>query len=117
MSVQTKRAIAGVLAATIALTAAAVAPASAAPIGNLQPAAVGMTEDSGVTNVHYRGGYGYHRGNAAALGMFAAIAGTVAAVAAARHYRHRYYAPYGYGGYGGYYGGPGYGYGPRYYPY
>src|ERR1700716_4177386 len=64
-----------------------------------------------LTDVGYR-----HRGDgAAALGAFAAIAGTIATIAAAQHHRDHYYdgGPYGYGpapyayapGYGGGWGG------------
>jgi len=78
MSIKTNRAIAAAAAASIALTTLTLAPASAAPL----------------TEVSYR-----HDGGAAALGAFAAIAGTIASIAAAEHYRHQYYepSPYAYG--------------------
>ena len=88
MFTMTTRAIAAAAAASIALSTAALAPASAAPLA---------------TEVGYR-----HDGGAAALGAFAAIAGTIAMIAAAHHDRGPYYeAPYGYG----------YGYAPAPYAY
>jgi len=76
MSTRTNRAIAAAVAASIALTGLGLTSASAAP-----------------TAVGYR-----HRGDAAAIGAFAAIAGTIAAIAAARHDHDRYYdgGPYAY---------------------
>jgi hypothetical protein len=68
MSTKTNRAIAAAVAASIAVTTFGLAPAAASPLP---------------TEIGYR-----HRdGAAAALGAFAAIAGTIAAIAAARHDR------------------------------
>ncbi len=79
MSTKTHRVIAAAAAASIALTAIGLAPAAAQPLA---------------TEVSYR-----HDGGAAALGAFAAIAGTIAMIAAAQHDRDDYDAgPYGYGG-------------------
>jgi len=72
------RAIAAAAAASIALTAFGLSPAAAGPLP---------------TQVSYR-----HDGGAAALGAFAAIAGTIAMIAAAHHDNGPYYeGPYGYG--------------------
>ncbi len=99
MSIKTNRAIAAAAAASIALTTLTLTPAAAEPF-------------YAPTEVHYR-----DNGGAAALGAFAAIAGTIATIAAAEHYRRHYdeapypyayrpaYPAYGYGGYGGYDGG------------
>src|SRR5215467_10239568 len=90
MFTKTNRAIAVAAAASIALTAIGLTPAAA---GSLP------------TPVSYR-----HDGGAAALGAFAAIAGTIAVIAASRHDRDGYYgSPYGYG-----YAPAPYGYAPRY---
>jgi hypothetical protein len=111
-----------VTAAALAVTGFGLTPASAASARGLTQAqkAAPITDFSSRARYHNYPRYGYHRNNAAALGTFLAIAGSVAAVAAASHYRHRHYGyaygggPY-YGGYGGgpysYYGGPGYRYG------
>jgi hypothetical protein len=105
MSTKTNRAIAAAVAALIALPTLSLTPAAAAPLYGPQIAA----PPAGVTEVHYR-----HDGGAAALGAFAAIAGTIATIAAAEHYRRHYYDerpyPYAYGpaypyGYGPYDGG------------
>jgi len=90
MLTKTTRAIAAAAAASIALSTVALAPAGAAPLA---------------TEVGYR-----HDGGAAAIGAFAAIAGTIAMIAAAHHDRTPYYeAPYGYG-----YAPAPYAYAPRY---
>jgi hypothetical protein len=78
MLTKTHRAIAAAAATSIALTAITLSPAAAQP-----PA----------TEVSYR-----NDGGAAALGAFAAIAGTIAMIAASHHDDGPYYqAPYGYG--------------------
>ena len=103
MLTKTHRAIAAAAATSIALTAITLSPAAAQP-----PA----------TEVSYR-----NDGGAAALGAFAAIAGTIAMIAASHHDDGPYYAahsrraparnhtrtaPYGYapryGGWGGWHG-------------
>ena len=90
MFTKTHRAIAAAAAASIALTAIGLTPAAAQPLA---------------TEVGYR-----HDGGAAALGAFAAIAGTIAMIAASHHDDGPYYAaPYGYG-----YAPAPYGYAPRY---
>ena len=90
MFTKTHRAIAAAAAASIALTAIGLTPAAAQPLA---------------TEVSYR-----HDGGAAALGAFAAIAGTIAMIAASHHDDGPYYAaPYGYG-----YAPAPYGYAPRY---
>ena len=90
MFTKTTRAIAAAAAASIALTAISLTPAAAQPLA---------------TEVGYR-----HDGGAAALGAFAAIAGTIAMIAASHHDNGPYYAAqYGYG-----YAPAPYGYGPRY---
>jgi hypothetical protein len=90
MFTKTTRAIAAAAAASIALTAIGLTPAAAQPLA---------------TEVSYR-----HDGGAAALGAFAAIAGTIAMIAASHHDNGPYYAaPYGYG-----YAPAPYGYAPRY---
>jgi hypothetical protein len=77
MFTKTTRAIAAAAAASIALTAFGLAPATAQPLA---------------TKVSYR-----HDGGAAALGAFAAIAGTIAMIAASHHDDGPYYgSPYGY---------------------
>ena len=84
MLTKTTRAIAAAAAASIALSTVALAPANATPLRN--------------------------DGGAAAIGAFAAIAGTIAMIAAAHHDRTPYYeAPYGYG-----YAPAPYAYAPRY---
>ncbi len=89
MLTKTHRAIAAAAAASIALTAIGLTPAKAEPLA---------------TEVRYR-----HDGGAAALGAFAAIAGTIAMIAASHHNRDGYYeSPYGYG-----YAPAPYGYAPR----
>jgi hypothetical protein len=88
MFTKTHRAIAAAAAASIALTAIGLTPAAAGPL----PTQVGYRNDGG----------------AAALGAFAAIAGTIAVIAASQHNRDGYYeSPYGYAP------AP-YGYAPRY---
>jgi hypothetical protein len=78
MFTKQNRAIPAAIAASIALTAFGLSPASAAPLA---------------TEVGYR-----NDGGAAALGAFAAIAGTIAMIAASHHDRGPYYeGPYGYG--------------------
>jgi hypothetical protein len=78
MFTKTHRAIAAAAAASIALSAFGLSPAAAAPLA---------------TEVGYR-----HDGGAAALGAFAAIAGTIAMMAATHHDDGPYYErPYGYG--------------------
>jgi hypothetical protein len=90
MFTKQNRAIAAAAAASIALTGFGLRPAAAAPL---------------VTEVGYR-----HDGGAAALGAFAAIAGTIAMIAASHHDRGPYYeGPYGYG-----YAPAPYAYAPRY---
>jgi len=77
MLTKTNRAIAAAAAASIALTTFGLAPAAAAPLA---------------TEVSYR-----NDGGAAALGAFAAIAGTIAVIAASHHDRDYDGGPYGYG--------------------
>ena len=90
MFTKQNRAIAAAAAASIALTAFGLSSATAAPLA---------------TEVSYR-----NDGGAAALGAFAAIAGTIAMIAASHHDDGPYYAaPYGYG-----YAPAPYGYAPRY---
>jgi hypothetical protein len=90
MLTKQNRAITAAAAASIALTAFGLSPAAAAP-----PA----------TEVGYR-----NDGGAAALGAFAAIAGTIAIIAASHHDRGpAYEGPYGYG-----YAPAPYAYAPRY---
>ena len=93
MSTKTNRAIAAAAAASIALTTLSLTPAAAAPFYGPQFAA----PQAAVTEVGYR----RYDGGAAALGAFAAIAGTIATIAAAEHYRRHYYddapQPYAYG--------------------
>ena len=90
MFTKTHRAIAAAAAASIALTAIGLAPATAQPLA---------------TEVGYR-----HDEGAAAIGAFAAIAGTIAMIAASHHDNGPYYgSPYGYApapyGYAPHYGG------------
>ncbi len=101
MSTKTNRAIAAAVAASIALPLG-LTPAAAEPLYGPPIAAPPVTE------VHYR------NDGAAALGAFAAIAGTIATIAAAEHYRRHSYneQPYPYAyrpaypyGYRPYYGG------------
>jgi hypothetical protein len=105
MSTRINRAIAAAAAASIALTGLGLTSASAAPFYGPRPQAAPV-----LTDVGYRhGGDG-----AAALGAFAAIAGTIATIAATQHHRDAYYdgpayaygpAPYGYApGWGGWRG-------------
>jgi hypothetical protein len=105
MPTRMNRTIAAAVAASIMLPTLGLTPAAAAPVYGPQIAA----PPAGVTEVRYR-----HDGGAAALGAFAAIAGTIASIAAAEHYRRHYYDdypyPYAYGpaypyGYGPHYGG------------
>ena len=78
MFTKTNRAIAAAAAASIALTAFGLSSATAAPLA---------------TEVSYR-----DDGGAAALGAFAAIAGTIAMIATAHHDHDAYYGgPYRYG--------------------
>jgi len=77
MFTKTHRAIAAASAASIALTAIGLTPAAAQPLA---------------TEVSYR-----NDGGAAALGAFAAIAGTIAMIAASHHDRAPVYQGYGYG--------------------
>jgi hypothetical protein len=112
MLTNTKRTIAGVTAAALVLTAVGTTPGFAASASKQGPAMQQADVEVSAARRHR------HRGvpPAAALGAFAAIAGTIASVAAAQRYRDD---PYRYGYYGGpypgYYGGPyavepGYGY-------
>jgi len=104
MSTRINRAIAAAAAASIALTGLGLTSASAAPVYGPQGAQAAPL----LTDVSYR-----HDGGAAALGAFAAIAGTIATIAAAQHHRDYYDGPYAYGpapyayapGYGGGWGG------------
>jgi hypothetical protein len=104
MSTRINRAIAAAAAASIALTGFGLTTASAAPVYGPQAAQATPL----LTDVSYR-----HDGGAAALGAFAAIAGTIATIAAAQHHRDYYDGGYGYGpapyayapGYGGGWGG------------
>src|ERR1700676_4525470 len=100
MSTRINRAIAAAAAASIALTGLGLTSASAAPFYGPRPTAAPM-----LTDVGYRhGGDG-----AAALGAFAAIAGTIATIAATQHHRDAYYDGGAYG-----YGPAPYGYAPDY---
>jgi hypothetical protein len=87
MRTTANRIVAAGLAATIALTSFTVLPAAAAPAATRQvqpPAAERATDFSA------RRRYGHAGSNAAALGAFLAIAGTIAAIAAAEHRRERW---------------------------
>lgn len=99
---RTKRTIAGVTAAALALTAVGVTPGFAGSAPKQVSMKQGDIEVSSARR-HRRG-----PGPAAALGAFAAIAGTIGSIAAAQRYRdysYGYYdAPYAYAP--GYYGGP-----------
>jgi hypothetical protein len=97
---KTHRAVAVATAAAIALTSVGLSPtvAAASPAKQAQ-----VADNSGSTEFssrHRR--YGHRHGNAAALGAFAAIAGTIATIAIAEQRRrewrrhHQYYGPYGY---------------------
>jgi hypothetical protein len=77
MVTKLNRAIAAAAAASIAFTAFGLTPAAAQPLA---------------TEVGYR-----NDGSAAALGAFAAIAGTIAMIAASHHDRAPVYQGYGYG--------------------
>jgi len=110
------KSIVAVTAAAIAITSIGIAPSRAGSVTS-KPPAVSAGDVAGVeiTDFTARRRYVGQRNNAAALGAFLAVAGTVAAISLARRHRHYNY-PYGYGyGYG--YGQPvpyyGY-YGPRY---
>ena len=104
-----------VLTATaIACTGLGIMPSRAASAASYPIAVAGNPAAVPITDFSSRRYYA-RRNNAAALGAFAAIAGTVAAVALARRHRHDYgyqygapaygYAqPYGYGAPYGYYG-------------
>lgn len=101
--------LATVLTAATIATSFPLASASAAPV-NKPAASKATTLDISARRYHR-----YHRGgNAAAAAAFAGIVGTIGALAIAHErrqaWRDRYYNGYPYGGYG-------YGYGPRYYPY
>jgi hypothetical protein len=90
MYTRQNRAIAAAVVASIALAGFGLSPAAAAPLA---------------TEVGYR-----NDGGAAAIGAFAAIAGTIAMIAASHHDRGPYYeGPYGYG-----YAPAPYAYAPRY---
>ncbi len=104
MSTRINRAIAAAAAASIALTAFGLTPASAAPLYGPQ----GVQAPPLLTDVGYR-----HGGDGAAvLGAFAAIAGTIATIAATQHHRDAYYdGGYGYGYGPAPYAAPGYGQG------
>ena len=96
MSTRINRVIAAAAAASIAFTGLSLTTASAAPFYGPQ----GAQASPLLTDVGYR-----HRGDgAAALGAFAAIAGTIATIAATQHHRD-------------YYDGGAYGYGPAPYGY
>jgi hypothetical protein len=126
MTTTVKRTLVGALSAALVLTSFSVAPVSAAPAGKTPAAAPAQVAETMPTDISGRRRYYGGSNPAAAIAMFGAIAGTVAAVSAARRYRHHYGVPYAYGApYGGYYGAPygygggygsygGYGYGPRY---
>jgi hypothetical protein len=108
---QTRGSIAAALAAALTLTSLNLAPAQAAAakgIDQLQETqSTAATTDFSARRRHYR------RGNAAALGAFIGVFGTIAAIAAANQYRDDYYY-YGDPYYGGYGYGPSFGYAPRY---
>lgn len=119
MSSNAKRAVATVTAAAIALTAAGVAPAFAAPTTatSIKPTEASTANTDVSSRRYYRGNR--YRNNAAGAALFGAIIGGIATYAAAREYRkareRAYYNGYYGGGYG-YYGQP-YGYsGPYYRP-
>jgi len=113
MRFHTRRSMAVALAAAMALTSLNLAPAqAAAPKSSGQSQltqSIATITDFSARRRHYR------RGNAAALGAFMGVFGTIAAIAAANQYRDGYYygdpysygpGPYYYGG--GYYGGGAY---------
>lgn len=108
------KAIAALTAMTMAATAVVPLPAAAAPAA--KSTTVKTSASDGSTD--FSGARRYRRGgNAAALAMFGAVAGTIATIAVAqerRKARRDYWrARYGYGYYGhpGYYAPPVYGYG------
>jgi hypothetical protein len=111
MRFQTRGSIATTLAAALTLTSLNLAPAQAAAAKGTGQSQVtqstAATTDFSARRRHYR------RGNAAALGAFIGVFGTIAAIAAANQYRDDYYY-YGDPYYGGYGYGPSYGYAPRY---
>ena len=99
--------IATALAAAMALSTLALAPAGAAAAGPQIKAPT--TLDLSARRRHHR----YNGNNAAALRMFGMMMGTIAGLAARDRYRDGYYAYYG----GPYYNRPyygGYSYGPVY---
>lgn len=118
MLTKARSTIAMTTAATIAVTAIGLTPAMAAPGSAAPKQALTLTDDatSNFVEVAKRRRHRHYNGGAAALGAFAAIAGTIATLAARDRYyrRHRYYEPYPYAY--GYYGRPApYGYyEPRY---
>jgi hypothetical protein len=116
----TKRLIATATAASIAITAVSIVPAVSAPVAPLPAQALERASDGFVEVAKRR--KRHYGGNAAALGAFAAIAGTIATLAARDRYRRHYYydpyygpPPYAYGYRSPYYGG--YGYYPHRYRY
>lgn len=106
MRFHTRRSMAVALAAAVTLTSLNLTPAlAAAPkASGSEFSQVTITTDFSARRRHYR------RGNAAALGAFMGVFGTIAAIAAANQYRDDYYYgdPYYYGP-GPYYGGGYYG--------
>ena len=101
MRTTTSRTVAIATAAAMALTSFGFTPALAASGGDKE-----VKSDAGTAATELSSRR-RHRGNAAALGMFAAIGG-IAALAASRMHRDEYY--YGYPN--GYYADPGYAYYP-----
>ncbi|HWV52309.1 hypothetical protein [Pseudorhodoplanes sp.] len=92
------KAIAGLTAATLALSTVGAVPSFAAGTSQntAQTATTAQATEFSARQRYYRG-----NGNAAAAAAFAAIVGGIATYAAAREYRkaqeRAYYAPYGYG--------------------
>ena len=104
------RSLVAVLTAATVATSFPVSSASAAPAKKPE-----ISEASTVDISARRRHYSRRGNNAAALGMFAAVAGTIGALAIASERRRAWRERHYYNGYGGPYGGYGYGYGPRYY--
>ena len=109
MKQKSKGLLALATAGAIALTAVAPLPAIAAPVK--KPTTI--EQQSGALEIGARKRHRRHsnRDAAVALGMFGAVAGTIASIAAAERAR-KYERSYGYYGYGHPYGPGPYAYGP-----